>query len=90
MRLILDFVLLALIRREQGLRLLLEAARLIKLSFDPVAAAIDAFQELFVHLKMAKHGHEDNEGGSDPEFCLEHRPSSPPERGIDRGIQLWS
>ena len=71
--------------REQGLRLLLEAARLVELRLDAVAALVDAFDDELVHPEIAEHADEEDEGDRDPEFGFEHLVSSALEHVADGG-----
>src|SRR5688572_18746116 len=53
--LLLGFSLLFPILRQQGLRLLLQAARLVELRLDAIPALVDAFEDELVHLEIAEH-----------------------------------
>ena len=68
---LLGLALLALILREQRLRLLLEAKRLVELGFDPVAALVDELDHHLVHAEIDEPAEKDHEGHRYPEFGVE-------------------
>src|SRR5262249_38282403 len=73
----------ALIFREQCLRLLLEAARLVELALDAVGAIVDCLHDNGMDAGIDHHGDENRECDCHPEFGifqeLQHR-----------GPQRWS
>src|SRR5262245_16278675 len=73
LRLLLGFVLLALVCGEQRLRFRLEPACLVELRGDPLPPAVDALHKSPVRPDICQHADEDNEGDSYPEFSFEHR-----------------
>jgi hypothetical protein len=52
---------------------LLEAAGLIELCLDAVAACIDALDQPVVYAEIAEHAEKDEKGNRYPGFSFEHR-----------------
>ncbi len=68
----LGFALLAVVLVEQGLRFVLEAARLVELGPDTGAALVERVEDHLVRAEIDQHAKEDDEGDGHPEFGSPH------------------
>src|SRR6478736_293867 len=75
LRLVLGFLQLALVAGQQGLRFRLETARLFEFRLNAIPAVVDALHHPLVHLEIAEHANENDEGYGHPKFGFEHRSS---------------